>query len=158
MKQFKLSVQFLVCLLIPIAVGGLSGYITAPDISDWYVTLIKPVFSPPNYIFAPVWSILYVLMGVSLYMIWILPVTPERKKALQYFGLQMILNFIWSLIFFTSRDPGLALLEIVLLWISIVFMIRQFKILNKSAANLQIPYLLWVLFETILNASIWFLN
>jgi translocator protein len=151
-KVFKL----VGCLFLPLLVGGLSGYFTTESISTWYVFLNKPSFNPPNYLFGPIWTILYLLMGISLYII--LNQTKTSKALISIFGIQLGLNFLWSLIFFNSHQLGFAFIEILLLWISILAMIILFYQSNKWAAILNIPYLLWVSFATLLNYSIYKLN
>jgi len=158
MKSIKVLITLLICLLIPLAIGGISGFATAADINDWYVTLNKPSFNPPNYLFAPVWTTLYTLMGISLFKIWRSPEGRNRNNALLIFAIQITLNFFWSFLFFKFNLPGVALVEIVLLWTSILLMIIIFRRISKLAAYLQVPYLLWVSFATVLNAAIWFLN
>ncbi|MFN8115039.1 MAG: TspO/MBR family protein [Bacteroidia bacterium] len=118
----------------------------------------KPSFNPPNYLFGPVWTTLYILMGISLYMILQSDSNELRKKAVTIFSIQLFLNFCWSFIFFNFQSLGLAFVEIILMWISILTMIIIFYKINKTAALFQIPYLLWVSFASILNGSIWYLN
>ena len=158
MKSIKVLSTLFICLLIPLAIGGISGFATATSITDWYVTLNKPTFNPPNYLFAPVWTLLYFLMGVSLFTIWKSPIGQTRTNALLIFTMQLIFNFIWSFLFFRFNLLALALVEIVMLWISILLMIIFFYRISRLAAFLQVPYLLWVSFATILNSAIWFLN
>jgi benzodiazapine receptor len=153
-RYFKLFIS----ILSPLIIGSLSGVATATSVKTWYVTLNKPFFNPPNYLFGPVWTTLYVLMGISLYMIWQSPSTASKKNAMIAFCLQLFLNFWWSFLFFQFHLIGIAFVEIVLIWISIFWMIREFSKINTIAAYLQIPYLLWVSFATILNGSIWWLN
>ena len=148
----------LACVLLPLIIGSLSGLANAGSLNDWYVQLNKPNFNPPGYLFGPVWTVLYLLMGVSLYLIWKSPKGKQRTNALIIFGVQMFLNFVWSFIFFYFRQIGLALIDIIALWLMIVYMIFNFHKINKVAAYIQIPYLLWVSFATVLNASIWMLN
>ena len=155
MKQFlKLSL----CILSTLLIGGISGFATASSINGWYVTINKPSFNPPNYLFGPVWTSLYILMGISLYMILQSDSNELRKKAVTIFSIQLFLNFCWSFIFFNFQNLGFAFVEIILMWISILTMIIIFYKINKTAAFLQIPYLLWVSFASILNGSIWYLN
>jgi len=158
MKTIKVLITLFICLIIPLAIGGISGFATAAGITDWYVTLNKPSFNPPNYLFAPVWTTLYTLMGISLFIIWRSPTGRIRNNALVIFAVQISLNFFWSFLFFKFKLPGVALIEIVLLWTSILMMIIFFKRVSKLAAFLQVPYLLWVSFATILNTAIWILN
>jgi translocator protein len=146
------------CIAIPLIVGGIAGIAPSGSDNEWYAALDKPVFNPPDWVFGPVWTILYILMGISLYLIWKSPASPMRKLALIIFGIQLVLNFAWSFIFFFFQQPGYALIEIVVLWFSILAMIIVFHKINRVAAYLQIPYLLWVTFATLLNASIWWLN
>ena len=146
------------CIIIPLLIGAVSGFATASSINTWYVTLHKPFFNPPNYLFGPVWTTLYILMGVSFYMILQSRNIKYKKGAIYLFCIQLFLNFCWSFIFFKFQYLGLALIEIIMMWISILAMIIWFTKLNKTAAYLQIPYLCWVSFATVLNASLWYLN
>ena len=120
--------------------------------------LNRPSFSPPNWVFGPVWTILYVLLGISFFLIWKENPTRERNMAIKVFSIQMLLNFAWSFIFFYFNLIGAALIEIILLWISITLMIYLFSKIKPVAAYMNIPYLLWVSFATILNAGYYFLN
>jgi benzodiazapine receptor len=150
--------KFGLCLLLPLLVGGIAGYTTATSINSWFTTLNKPFFNPPNWLFGPVWTILYILMGVSFYIILQAPKSIDKRKSVWVFCIQLFLNFWWSFLFFKFHFLLIALVEILLIWISIVTMIDRFKRVNKTAAYLQIPYLLWVSFATVLNAAIWWLN
>lgn len=150
--------KLFICLFLPITVGALSGYITVEGVREWYSTLIKPSFNPPNKLFGPVWTVLYILMGISLFRISDLVKSKERNQALIVFGIQLVLNFLWSILFFKFHLVGLALVDIILLWISIFIMILQFRKLDAVSSFLQIPYLLWVSFASILNISILYLN
>jgi translocator protein len=148
----------ILCIALPLVVGGISGLATSGNINTWYATLNKPVFNPPNWIFGPVWTALYVLMGISLFMIWKSPAGDSRNFALAIFGIQLVLNFAWTFIFFYFKQTGWAFFEIILVWLSVLAMIIIFYRISKPAALMQIPYLLWVSFATILNGSIWNLN
>ena len=152
------KIIFVVCLFTPLIIGALSGVLSGDGINDWYPTLIKPSFNPPSWVFGPVWTILYILMGYSFYRIWMQHVSIHRIYATRLFIVQLILNFFWSLIFFRWHLTGLATIEIIILWISILLMIRSFLKLDRIAGYLQIPYLLWVSFATMLSASLWYLN
>ncbi len=154
----KKTLLLIACLMGPLIIGGISGYATASNIGTWFVTVIKPSFNPPNYLFAPVWTALYLLMGFGLFLILQTPPSAQRKKAIVAFSIQLALNFCWSILFFSFHALGIALIEIIAMWISIAAMIYYFKPVNKTAAYLQIPYLCWVSFATVLNASIWWLN
>ncbi len=120
--MIKKLVVFLLCIILPLLVGGISGIATVSGIKDWYVHLNKPFFNPPNYLFGPVWSILYLLMGVSLFMI-LQSKSITKKKAISIFFVQLFLNFWWSFLFFKFQLLGISLIEIVLMWLSILWMI-----------------------------------
>lgn len=141
----KLMTSIAICL----GVGYLGSVATMPKIQSWYANLNKPFFSPPNWLFGPVWTILYLVMGISLYLVW------KKKKKLtdkvfNWFWIQLFLNYLWSWVFFGWENPGLAVVVIVLLWWSIVKMRENFKY--------QLPYLSWVSFAMLLNMAVWWLN
>lgn len=151
--------KFLVAVLGCELVGIISTPFTLSAIPSWYNFLNKPSFSPPNWVFGPVWTTLYFMMGVAAFLIW---KKSFKKKpvteALTYFLIQLFLNFIWSFLFFGLRSPLLGLIDIIVLWVFIlVTMIKFFK-LSKPAAYLLVPYLLWVSFATVLNLFIVILN
>ena len=146
-----------VCIAIPLLTGGISGWLTAHEIKGWYAALQKPFFNPPNYVFGPVWTALYLAMGVSLYRV-VRHTSSYRQKAVTIFGIQLVLNFLWSIIFFKLHMVGLAAADIVLMWLAILAMIITFARMDKPAAWLQVPYLLWVSFATALNFAILHLN
>jgi tryptophan-rich sensory protein len=151
----KLIVSIIGCELV----GILSTPFTLTAISTWYVFLNKPLFSPPNWVFGPVWTVLYCLMGISAFLIWEKAGKNKKgKRALSYFLLQLFFNFLWSLLFFGLRNPVLGFLDIIALLVSIIVTILAFYKISKLAAYLLIPYLLWVSFATILNLSIVVLN
>lgn len=148
----------LACVLLPLFVGALGGIVTSREINTWYVYLSKPFFNPPNYLFGPVWTFLYISMGISLYLIITNQKSRNKRRAYILYFSQLLLNFLWSFLFFSLHQVDLALVEIILMWLCIAWMIRAFYSINKTAAILNIPYLLWVSFATVLNASICFLN
>lgn len=150
--------KVLVCLAIPLLVGSIAGLVTSPNIKEWYQFLEKPVLSPPNWIFGPMWTLLYLLMGVGLFLILETEKTKLRDKAVKVFAIQLAFNFAWSFIFFEFRLVGVAFFEILLILASVIWMITTFYPLNKKAALLQIPYLLWVTFASALNGAVWILN
>ena len=150
----KLIASVILCQLA----GFLGSLFTTPAIPTWYATLKKPFFTPPNWIFGPVWISLFILMGISLFYVWRRPDHPEFKKALIFFFVQLILNVLWSLAFFGLRLPLLGLVDIILLWIAILLTIRHFSKVSKFAGALLLPYLVWVSFATLLNFSLWILN
>ncbi|OGE71502.1 TspO protein [Candidatus Daviesbacteria bacterium RIFOXYD1_FULL_41_10] len=155
-KYGKLFASIIICE----GAGFIGSFFTIPAISIWYATLVKPSFAPPNFIFGPVWTVLYLLMGISLYLVW------EKKdkrrvirgKGLQFFALQLGLNVLWSAMFFGQKSPALGLLVIVLLWVAIFQTIKFFGKINTAASYLLYPYLLWVSFAAVLNFMIWQLN
>jgi len=153
-NSIKLISSIALCVLL----GSVGGLVTVNEIPNWYATLNKPSFNPPNWLFGPVWTTLYVLMGISVYLIWKQPVSKERNKALQLFILQFILNFCWSFIFFGLHATGWALIEMITLWILILLSILYFAKHSKTAAWLLVPYISWVSFALLLNAAIWKLN
>jgi translocator protein len=152
--------QTLTMVLSCLAVGYLSGIVTRSAIIDWYPYIQKPSFNPPNWVFAPVWSTLYAMMGVAAALVWhkIESARNNVTIALRYFAIQLGLNALWSYLFFGLHNPLLAALEIVVLWLMIYETYLKFKPINKISALLLIPYLAWVGFATILNWSIWWLN
>ncbi len=151
----KLVYSIVICQLA----GIIGSFFTFPSISTWYAALEKPSFNPPNWIFSPVWITLFILMGVSLYLVWIQGTkTKYAKIALTLFGIQLSLNILWSIIFFGLKSPFFALIEIIILWVAILATILKFSKISKTAAYLLIPYILWVSFAAILNFSIWVIN
>ena len=127
----KLFISIVTCL----TVGAVSGYFTANEIPNWYATLIKPSFNPPNWIFGPVWSTLYLLMAISWWLVWKSDIASSKKnKAMLIFAIQLILNFFWSIIFFSFHQPGFALIEIIIMLIFILFSIITFYPASKPAA------------------------
>lgn len=155
----SLLVKIIICVVVCLGVGLASGASTANGITEWYAFLNKPFFNPPNWLFAPVWTILYTMMGVSAGLIWDKGFDKLGvKSALSIFVAQFILNTLWSFVFFGMRQPLYALFVIIALWILILLTINKFNKLNKTAGLLLIPYLLWVSFATILNFSIYWLN
>ncbi len=150
--------KLLASLALPLGVGAVAGMFTAQSVPEWYAGLNRPSFAPPNRIFGPVWTALYVLMGISLFLVWKLAASPARNRALAVFFLQLLLNFAWSFVFFYFNRIGLALAEIILLWGSIVWMLVLFYKIKPAAAWINIPYLLWVTFASVLNAGFYVLN
>jgi benzodiazapine receptor len=157
--QLQDLVGLVVALAVPLAVGGLGGIATSSSVSTWYQTLSRPSWNPPDWVFGPVWTLLYILMGVAMWLVWRSGWdSPEGQMGLILFGVQLLFNLLWSLIFFGLRKPGWALLEIGLLWVLILATLVQFYRLRPGAGLLLVPYQLWVTFATALNAAIWWLN
>jgi tryptophan-rich sensory protein len=151
----KLVTSIIICLFA----GFIGSIFTSPSIPTWYATLTKPSFNPPDWIFAPVWTTLFVLMGISLYLVWNRGLQDKKVKiSLFIFGLQLVLNVLWSFLFFGLHSPFYAFLEIIILWIAIVLMIVNFFKVSRTAGLLLLPYIFWVSFAAILDFSIWRLN
>ncbi|MBK8955253.1 MAG: tryptophan-rich sensory protein [Saprospiraceae bacterium] len=142
-----------ICLIL----GSASGFFSMAGPDQWYADLVKPTWNPPSWIFGPVWTILYLMMGYAAGLIH-QSNHPLKNSALAVFGLQLLLNLSWSFIFFRFHHPGFAFLEILMLWITIIWTFKKFYSIQAKAAWLLFPYLLWVSFASILNASIWQLN
>lgn len=152
-------VKAIIAIAIPLMVGATSGFFTVTGVESWYQTIQKPLWNPPNWIFGPVWTTLYIMMGVALFLVWKEDTSEELKKiAFTLFAIQLILNFFWSFIFFNQQQPGWALVEIIAMWVFILLTIFAFAQVNKTAAWLLVPYISWVSFATILNYTIWQLN
>ncbi|MBK6936983.1 MAG: tryptophan-rich sensory protein [Chitinophagaceae bacterium] len=153
------TLKMIIAVAIPVIVGGLSGFFTVTGADSWYQTINKPSWNPPGWIFGPVWTTLYILMGIALFIVWKTDATGSVKKyAVLLFAAQMLLNFFWSFIFFSQQQPGWAFAEIVMLWILIFLTIFAFARINNTAAWLLVPYISWVSFAAILNYTIWQLN
>lgn len=154
-KFVKLAISILICE----SAGFFGSFFTAPAIATWYAGLEKPSFNPPNWLFAPVWTALFFLMGISLYLIWEKKREDKRAKtAISVFALQLILNVLWSVAFFGLYSPIFGFIVIILLWFAILFTVLKFYPVSKEAAYLLLPYILWVSFAALLNFSIMRLN
>lgn len=141
------------------AAGVIGSFFTAPAIRGWYANLVKPSFTPPGWLFAPVWLVLYTLMGVALYLVWQKGLSnPEVRFAVIFFLIHLVFNATWSIVFFGQQNILLALINIIIIWLMIVGLIVLFSRIEVKAAYLLIPYLCWVSFATILNYSIFRLN
>ena len=152
---FKLIVSLIVCQLA----GFVGSLFTTPSIPTWYASLAKPSFTPPNWVFSPVWISLFVLMGISLFLLWEKTLHyPGVRTAMFWFAVQLGLNMLWSILFFGLKSPFLALIGIIVLWIAIFLTILKSFRVSKLAGMLLIPYLIWVSFAAGLNYSIWTLN
>lgn len=151
----KALVSVITCQLV----GVVGALFTASSVKTWFPTLEKPFFNPPSWIFGPVWTTLYLLMGIAAALVWHEDLCRrEVKTALKVFVAQLFLNFLWSILFFGLQSPLLGLLDIVPLFFLIVLTIKYFYLIHKTAAWLLIPYVLWVGFASILNFAIWWLN
>lgn len=151
----KLAISIIICL----AAGFIGSIFTNRSIPTWYAALKKPSFSPLNWLFGPVWTALFILMGISLFLIWRKGLNyPSVKIPLIIFGVQLLLNILWSFLFFTLKSPLAGFIEIILLWILILITILLFYPTSKTTAVLLLPYILWVSFASILNFTLWRLN
>ena len=160
MKNIKEKSKALASVAVCLAAGIAGSLFTYSSVKTWYPLLRKPFFNPPGWIFAPVWTFLYLLMGLSLFIVWMSrDVLPEiKKRAIFFFGIQLLLNVAWSFLFFWLRNPFLALAEIIILWFFIMSTFLLFKKISRTAAYMLLPYLAWVTFAIILNLSIAILN
>jgi tryptophan-rich sensory protein len=150
--------KFIIALALPLIVGFAGSVFTSISVNTWFVTLNKPVFNPPAWLFAPAWTVLYILMGIAFYLLWQQGYSAKMRGAFVVYGFQLVLNLLWSLFFFGLRSPLLGFIDIVLLWLLILLNIILFYRLKRVAAWLLVPYLLWVTFASALNLSILILN
>ncbi len=152
MRQWMVLAGFIaVCLVV----GALGGFATSQPVLEWYPTLVRPSWTPPSWLFGPVWTILYIMMGVAAWLVWR---TGDAGRALGMFAVQLALNLAWSFLFFGLRSPLAGLACILLLWLAIAGTILEFRKRSGAAAGLMLPYLAWVSFATALNAAIVVLN
>lgn len=149
----KILIGSTACLLL----GSLSGIATGEAVNGWYAQIVKPSWNPPNWLFGPVWTLLYLLMGAAFALVWNTE-GKNKKWALILFVVQLVLNLLWSFLFFGIARMDFALIDILLLLVLITLTISIFSRINRTAAVLLIPYLLWVSFASLLNSSLYFLN
>jgi benzodiazapine receptor len=148
-----------ICIFICLVAGGIGAAFTTSSNRTWYVGLVKPPFTPPNWLFGPAWTVLYILMGVAAYLIWKQGLsTTGVKLALLIFLIQLILNILWSVVFFGIHTPAGGIAVIATLWIAIFITLLRFWGVSTSAGALLIPYLAWVTFASALNIGVWKLN
>jgi tryptophan-rich sensory protein len=159
MNKIQNTIKLIVAIIISELAGVIGSFFTASSIPTWYTNITKPSFNPPSWIFGPVWTTLYALMGISAFLIWKKGLDRKDVKiALGIFLGQLTLNALWSIIFFGLQSPGAAFVEIIFLWIAILVTIIAFAKISRLAAWLLVPYILWVSFAGYLNFSIWQLN
>jgi benzodiazapine receptor len=152
---WKLVVSIIACL----AAGAIGSIFTSQAIPTWYATLEKPVFNPPNWVFMPVWTLLYIMMGVAAFLVWRKGLENKQVRiALIIFLVQLVLNALWSVAFFGLQSPAYGLVVIAALWVAILVTVLRFYRISLTASVLMWPYLLWVTFAAVLNSSIWLLN
>ncbi len=146
-------------VLLPLVVGVLGSVATMDSVRTWYPTLVRPPFAPPSWVFGPVWTTLYLMMGLASWLVWRQGgARPEVRSALAYYGVQLLLNLAWSWLFFGLKQPFLALLDIVALLVLVAVTALRFAAISRGGAMLMVPYLAWVLFATVLNGGYWWLN
>ena len=152
--MFALVVIGSVCL----AAAGIGGAVTALSVDNWYQELAKPPFNPPDWVFAPVWTALFLMMAVAAWRVWRYRQNLGRRSAMVLFATQLALNVLWSCLFFGLMAVGTALIEIFVLWVTIVVTTVSFRRIDRVASWLMLPYAIWVSFAAVLNAAIWWLN
>lgn len=158
MTKLRKPKVLVMSLLLPFVVGGLGGMVTYPALQPWYAGLAKPDFNPPNWVFGPVWTLLYALMGVSLYLVLTSRSKKPKRTALALFGAQLVLNFLWSAVFFGLKQPFWAVVAILALLAAIIWTAVAFWRFSHWAAYLLVPYILWVTFAATLNIAVSILN
>lgn len=159
MKYMSNIFKLVIAIGVSLSAGAIGSVFTASAIPTWYVDLVKPALNPPSWVFGPVWTVLYLLMGIAAFLIWKKNLNRrDVKMALGIFVVQLVLNALWSIIFFGLHSPGGALVEIVFLWLAILATIIAFAKISQPAAWLLVPYIVWVSFAVYLNYAIWTLN
>ena len=156
--SLKRWTPLLLFLVLAFLAAGLGAYATSSSVGTWYLTLAKPTWNPPNFLFGPVWTILYCLMAISTWRAWRLGDAVAARRTVALYSAQLTLNALWSILFFGLRLPGVALAEILLLWSVLLVILRRYWQLDRVAAFLWCPYFAWVSFAAVLNAAIWELN
>ena len=152
-------IKFIVAIVVCQLAGFVGSLLTTPSIPTWYAALRKPSFNPPNWIFGPVWTTLFVLMGISAFIVWNKGLDRKGvKAALVLFIIQLVLNMLWSYLFFTLHSPLYAFVEIIILWLAILLTMLKFFPISRAAGYLLLPYILWVSFAAVLNFTIFRLN
>ncbi len=158
-KAMKKITKLIISLIVSHAAGIIGSIATFNAVNTWYLTIQKPVFTPPGWLFGPAWLTLYTLMGIALYLVWDRGIREQRvRTAISLFAVQLVLNTLWSILFFGFQAPLYAFVEIMFLWLFILLTMVQFFQISKAAGWLLVPYILWVSFAAILNLSIVLLN
>jgi tryptophan-rich sensory protein len=157
-KESRNLVSLFAFIIICLIISGIGGAITASSVETWYQALEKPIFNPPDWVFAPVWTLLYIIMGIAAWRVWRLRSFEATGKALGVFALQLGFNLAWSFLFFGLQRIDLALVEIVILLVAIIVNAIMFWRIDRLAGLMLMPYIAWVTYATILNASLWLLN
>jgi tryptophan-rich sensory protein len=152
------TLGLIVSIIICVGVAGLGGLVTDARVSDWYAQRAKPEWTPPDWVFGPVWTVLYICMAVAVWLVWRQGGIATAKVAVALFAAQLVLNGLWSILFFGFQQPGIAAIEIVLMWAAILATIVAFWNRSTPASLLLVPYLAWVAFAVLLNWTIWQMN
>lgn len=150
--------RLIISIAAPLAAGLIGSLFTSPAVKSWYTQINRPSWNPPAWLFAPVWTTLFILMGIAFYLIWSKKEGIQKKMAQKIYGVQLVLNILWSVFFFGMGDFWLAFGEILVLWVFILLTIVKFWKIDKNAGYLLVPYLLWVSFASFLNFTIASLN
>ena len=158
MRPRRQLAGLLICIAVCFAAAGLGGLVTTPNIPDWYAQLAKPDWTPPGEVFGPVWGCLYLMMAISVWLVWRQNGLAAARWPIGLFALQLALNSVWSVLFFGLHSPGAAFLDIVLLWVAILACTVTFWYRSRWASVLLFPYLAWVSFAAALNFAIWRMN
>lgn len=157
-QQWNIWKPYIISVGIALAVGALSGLLSMSAMEEYSASVLKPALTPPGWLFGVAWTALYALMGISAARVWLAPASQVKEKGLNLYVAQLIVNFFWSLIFFNAQAFGFAVLWLLLLWALVFLMILKFYKVDKKAAILQIPYLIWLTFAAYLNVGVWVLN
>lgn len=157
MKKINIG-KLSLSIIIPLVAGFLGSFFTGPAVKTWYLIINKPTWNPPSWVFAPVWTTLFIMMGIALYLVWSAKMSNKVRWALKMFSAQLVLNILWSVFFFGMQNFWMAFGEIIILWIAIALTIVDFSKVNKKAAWLLVPYIMWVSFASYLNFTIASLN
>ena len=157
-QQWNIWKPYIISVGIALAVGALSGLLSMGGMKEYSMSVLKPALTPPGWLFGVAWTVLYTLMGISAARVWLAPASQAKEKGLNLYVAQLIVNFFWSLIFFNAQAFGFAVLWLLLLWALVFLMILKFYKVDKKAAILQIPYLIWLTFAAYLNVGVWVLN
>lgn len=157
-KSKRTALGLVLSLMICFTASGVGALFTTPQIEGWYSTLNRPSYAPPNWVFGPVWTALYAMMAVAAWLVWKTAESKDAKVPLSLFGIQLLLNVLWSVLFFGMENPFLAFCEILVLWLFILATTISFVRISSAAGLLMVPYLLWVSFAAALNYGFWTLN
>lgn len=153
-----LAIGLVIAIIVCFSAAAIGGFATTSSVNGWYAEIEKPSWNPPNWIFGPVWSLLYLMMAIAAWQVWRVAEPGSARLALGWFAAQLLLNVGWSILFFGLQQPGWAAIEIIALWLAIAITLVLFYRHSKLAGGLLVPYWLWVSFATALNVAIWSIN